>query len=138
MPRQAWEDPPSQIVDSGAAKQVELVKAFGVSIISVKRYVKILREKGPGGFFDKKRRRGAHVLKEDVLAKVQSLLNKGESIPKVAKALNLKADTLRKAVKGGRLKKGLNLYSQRKSIRQERKEYQRQPSGHGIGLHKRD
>ncbi len=54
MPRQAWEDPPSQIVDSGAAKQVEIVKAFGVSIISVKRYVKILREKGPGGFFDKK------------------------------------------------------------------------------------
>jgi hypothetical protein len=34
----------SQIVDSGVAKQMEIVRAFGVSVISVKRYVKVFRE----------------------------------------------------------------------------------------------
>ena len=127
----------SQIVNSGTAKQVEIAKAFGVSAISIKRYVKILREKGPAGFFEEKRRRGTHVLKEDVLAEAQNLLTKGEKIPAVAEKLNIKSDTLRKAVRAGRLKKGFNFYSRQKNIRQERKECQRQPSGHGTGLYTR-
>ncbi len=103
----------SQIVDSGVAKQIEIVKAFGVSVISVKRYVKIYREKGVAGFFEKKRKRGPHILKEEVLAKAQSLLNMGKSVPQAAKELNLKRDTLQKAVKAGRLKKGSNFDSRR-------------------------
>jgi len=41
----------SQLVVNGNAKQTEIIAAFGVSKISVKRWVKILREEGPNGFF---------------------------------------------------------------------------------------
>lgn len=41
----------SQLVVNGNAKQSEIVKAFGVSVISVKRWVKKYREEGAEGFF---------------------------------------------------------------------------------------
>ena len=41
----------SQLCVTGSAKQVEIIKAFGVSLCSVKRAVKLYREKGPAGFF---------------------------------------------------------------------------------------
>jgi len=41
----------SQLVVNGNAKQSEVVKAFGVSAISVKRWVKRYREEGAQGFF---------------------------------------------------------------------------------------
>ena len=41
----------SQLVVNGNAKQSEIIAAFGVSVISVKRWVKRLREEGLQGFF---------------------------------------------------------------------------------------
>lgn len=41
----------TQLVVNGNVKQSEIVKAFGVSEISVKRWVKKYREKGAEGFF---------------------------------------------------------------------------------------
>ena len=41
----------SQLVINGNAKQSEIVKAFNVSPISVKRWVKKYREEGAQGFF---------------------------------------------------------------------------------------
>ena len=41
----------SQLVVNGNAKQVEIVNAFNVSAISVKRWVKKYREQGAGSFF---------------------------------------------------------------------------------------
>ena len=41
----------SQLVINGNVKQVEIVRAFNVSPISVKRWVKKYREKGTEGFF---------------------------------------------------------------------------------------
>ena len=41
----------SQLVVNGHVKQVDIVRAFGVSAISVKRSVKKLCEEGPGAFF---------------------------------------------------------------------------------------
>ena len=41
----------SQIIVNGNAKQSEIVRAFGVSSISVKRWVKRYREEGAQGFF---------------------------------------------------------------------------------------
>lgn len=49
----------SQLVVNGNAKQVEIVKAFGVSDISVKRWVKRYKEEGSQGFFYPKRKREA-------------------------------------------------------------------------------
>ena len=41
----------SQLVVNGNVKQMEIVRAFNVSVISVKRWVKKYREEGAEGFF---------------------------------------------------------------------------------------
>ena len=41
----------SQLVVNGNVKQIDIVKAFGVSPISVKRWVKKYREQGAESFF---------------------------------------------------------------------------------------
>ena len=93
----------SQLYVNGSATQAEICRAFGVSRISVKRSVKLYREKGVAGFFAPRRRRGPAVLTPEVLEKVQQHLDQGLSIPETARKLDLKADTLRKAVRAGKL-----------------------------------
>lgn len=93
----------SQLYVNGSASQAEICRAFGVSKISVKRSVKLYREKGMAGFFEKPNRRGPAVLTPDVLATVQEMLDDECNIPDIARELDLKADTLRKAVKAGKL-----------------------------------
>jgi len=95
----------SQLYVNGSAKQAEICRAFGVSRISLKRSVKLYREKGMAGFFEEPKRRGPAVLTSPVLKQVQELLDNDRSIPEIARELNLKADTLRKAVLAGRLHK---------------------------------
>jgi len=95
----------SQLYVNGSASQAEICRAFGVSKISVKRSVKIYREKGMAGFFEEPRRRGPAVLTPPVVEEIQGLLDTGCSIPKISEKLSLKADTLRKAVQAGRLHK---------------------------------
>ncbi|MCD6485750.1 MAG: helix-turn-helix domain-containing protein, partial [Syntrophobacterales bacterium] len=92
-----------QLYVNGSATQAEICRAFGVSKISVKRSVKLYREKGMAGFYAEPNRRGAAVLTPPVLDKVQELLDAGRPIPEIAKELALKADTLRKAVQAGKL-----------------------------------
>lgn len=93
----------SQFYVNGTAKQAEICRAFGISPISVKRYVKLYREKGVAGFFEEPRRRGAAVLTPSVLYKVQGLLDEGMEITDIASELGLLADTLRKAIRAGKL-----------------------------------
>ena len=95
----------SQFYVMGVAKQAELVRAFGVNELLVKRAVKRYREQGPSGFFGPRKYRGAGVLTAEVCAQVEEYLAQGESPGEVAQRLNLKADTLRKAVKAGRLRR---------------------------------
>ena len=95
----------SQLYINGSASQAEICRAFGVSRISVKRSVKLYREHGMAGFFAEPKRRGPAVLTPSVLEKVQELLDQELSIPEVAAELDLKADTLRKAVYAGKLYK---------------------------------
>lgn len=95
----------SQLYINGSAKQAEICRAFGVSKISLKRSVKIYREKGMGGFFEEPKRRGPAVLTPSVIKEVQGMLDNGHDIPDIAHRLDLKADTLRKAVLAGRLHK---------------------------------
>ncbi len=45
----------SQFYINGTAKQVDLVRAFGINPLSLKRWVKKYREEGPGGFFKHRR-----------------------------------------------------------------------------------
>lgn len=95
----------SQLYVNGSAKQTDICRAFGVSRISVKRSVKRYREKGIAGFFEPPRRRGPAVLTPELLQQVQSMLDNEQTIPKMSKELDLKADTLRRAVSAGKLHK---------------------------------
>ena len=65
----------SQFCVNGNAKEADIVRAFGVTTISVKRSVKLYREKGPGW-----------------------------SEAEIAERLGLKRDTLHKAVRAGRIR----------------------------------
>lgn len=95
----------SQLYVNGSVKQADICRAFGISRISVKRSVKLYREKGIAGFYEPPRRRGPAVLTPEVLQKVQSMLDNDQTISEIAGELNLKADTLRKAVSSGKLHK---------------------------------
>ena len=94
----------SQLVHDGNCSQAEIARAFGVSAISLKRYVKKFKEAGIKGFYAPPARRGSPVLTPEVLKQVQSKLDEGQEIARVASELKLKADTLNKAVRSGRLK----------------------------------
>lgn len=94
----------SQLYINGSASQAEICRAFGVSKISVLRSVKLYREKGMAGFFAPRNCRGPAVLTPPVLDQVQDLLNGGSSITSIADELGLKADTLHKAVRSGKLR----------------------------------
>jgi len=93
----------SQFCINGSAKQREIVRAFGVSPISVKRSVRRYREQGPAGFYVSRRQRGPAVLTPPVLAEAQALLDEGQSVKEVAQRLGLKANTLAKAARAGRV-----------------------------------
>ncbi|MES0446697.1 MAG: hypothetical protein ABUJ92_09160 [Desulfobacterales bacterium] len=95
----------SQLHVDGSVKQVDIYKAFGVTPLSIKRSVKVYREKGAAGFFEKPRRRGPAVLTKPVLETIQGLLDEDYKIPEIARKLDLLADTIRKAVKVGKLHK---------------------------------
>src|SRR5438309_6632512 len=54
----------SQMIAGGTVKPKEIVKTFGVPMITVKRYMKLYREHGCKGFYEAKRRHSsASVLK---------------------------------------------------------------------------
>jgi hypothetical protein len=93
----------AQFCCNGSAKQADIVKAFGVTKQVVLRAVKLFRQKGPAGFFEERRTRGPAVLTPPVLVQAQELLDDGLEVPDVARQLNLKPNTMWKAVRAGRL-----------------------------------
>jgi DNA invertase Pin-like site-specific DNA recombinase len=95
----------SQFCGSGCAKQSDIIRAFGVTSISVKRSVKTYREKGPKGFYAPRVTRGAAVLVEAVVAEAEELLADGVIEAEVAEKLGLKLNTLQKAIRAGRVRR---------------------------------
>jgi len=95
----------AQFCINGNAKQVDISRAFGVTPISVKRAVKIYREKGVSGFYEEPKRRGAAVLTPEVLKEAQEQLDEGLETSEVAELLGVKSNTLAKAIRAGRLHK---------------------------------
>jgi transposase-like protein len=94
----------SQFCESGYAKQSDIIRAFGVTSISVKRAVKLYRERGTKGFYAPRPSRGPAVLTAGVMAEIESLLVAGVSLAEVAQKLGLKLNTLQKAVSAGRIR----------------------------------
>jgi len=94
----------SSLCDKGQCKLVEVERAFGVTAISVKRALKQYRSAGPQSFFVSKRRSVVpRVLKGEMLASVQSLLDAGHPPRAIEDRLGVKADTIRNAIEDGRL-----------------------------------
>jgi transposase len=97
----------SQMIAAGTVKPKEIVRTFGVPMITVKRYVKLYRDHGAKGFYEAKpRHSSASVLKGEALAQAQQLLDGGRSVPEVAGELKVLANTLHKAIRAGRLRSG--------------------------------
>jgi hypothetical protein len=95
----------AQFCVTGNAQQAEIVRAFGVTSISVKRAVKCYRSHGPAGFYAPRKTRGPAVLNPVVLDEVQRRLDAGKATAQVANELHLKKNTLNKAIAAGRLHK---------------------------------
>ena len=94
----------SQLVVNGNCKQADIVRAFGIPSITMKRSVKLYREKGPPGFFEKRHiDKKPRVMTPEVVEKAQSLLDEGKDRHETAKALDIKPDTLYRAIRGGKL-----------------------------------
>src|SRR2546425_4324855 len=93
----------SQLVEDGNCTQAEIVRAFGISTISMKRYVKKYREGGPARFFQKKRTRSAVGLTGQGIEEAQQRLNAGEGAGGVGRILGVKSGNVRKGIRGGRL-----------------------------------
>ena len=96
-----------QFIVNGNVKQSQITRVFGLPLITVKRYTKLYREKGPAGFYVERKGRGPAVLTPEVLEKVQQMLDAGAAIPEIASTLGLRSDTLGKALRAGRLRQPL-------------------------------
>jgi len=94
----------SQFYINGNASQADIARAFGISIVSIKRSVKLYRSQGIDGFYAPRNTRGSAVLTESVLSAVQKCLDDGQSIPDIATEFSLKKNTLSKAIQSGRLR----------------------------------
>ena len=94
----------SQLVCQDACKQMDIVRAFGVSANSVKRNARKFRQDGVKGFYQVRKRRRGNVLTDVVLAQAQDLLSGGASRREVADELGVLCDTIRKAINQGRLR----------------------------------
>ena len=95
----------AQFCVTGNTRQVDIIRAFGISKISIKRAVKLYRKEGPKGFYATRKTRGAAVLIPQMLEQAQQLFDEGLETPEVADQLGIKRDTLSKAVRAGRLHK---------------------------------
>ena len=94
----------SQFCVTGHVKQSDIIRAFGVTSISVKRSVKIYREKGPKGFYAPRVTRGPAVLVEAVVSEIEERLAVGATPGEVANTLGLKLNTIQKAMREGRIR----------------------------------
>ena len=85
----------SQMIVNGTAKPKEIVQTFRVPMGTVKRYMKVYRERGAKGFYEPKpRHSSASVLKGEVLGRAQVCLEQGQSVPQVAQELNVLGNTI--------------------------------------------
>jgi len=91
----------TQLVINGNATQAEISRAFGVPLVTVKRYVKLYRESGAAAFFAPAKKRSGSKLTAEVCQQVQGL-----TVPEVGRELGILSNTLHKAIRAGRLRPG--------------------------------
>ena len=80
----------SQLVCQGLCKQSDIVRVFGVSAKSVKRYVAKYRQEGIASFYQPRNTRGATVITNELIFQAQVRLSRGLSRLEVAEDLDIK------------------------------------------------
>jgi transposase len=93
----------TQLIVNGTASQAQIVRAFGVPAVTVKRCVKKYRQGGAKVFFAPPKKRQGNKLTPERLGQVQSLLDQGQGVPAISAQVNVLATTLHKAIDDGRL-----------------------------------
>lgn len=93
----------TQLIVTGSASQGEIVRAFGVPLTTVKRYVKKYREGGAKAMFAPPPKRSGTKLSAERLRQVQQLLDQGLEVPAISRQTDVLATTLHKAIGHGRL-----------------------------------
>jgi transposase len=101
--RQSFRMFTAQLCCRGACTQAQIIRAFGVSKNSVLRSVAKYLDEGINGFYGARRGRGPSVMTAEVIVQAEKLLAAGHSRKEVAKELDVQCDTLRKAIKQGRV-----------------------------------
>jgi len=104
----------TQLIINGSATQGQIVKAFGVPLTTVKRYVKKYRDQGPKGFFGPASKRKGHKRTPKVLNEVQGMLDEGVGVPAISTETGVLATTLHKAINSGRLRQNKKKVSRAK------------------------
>jgi transposase len=94
----------SQLVINGSSTQAEIAQAFGVPLVTVKRYCKLYRERGARAFFVPPKRRDGSKLTPPMLERAQAMLDEGMAVPEVGRQLEVLPNTLHKAISAGRLR----------------------------------
>jgi transposase len=94
----------AQLCCQGACTQAQIIRTFGVSKNSVLRSVATYRKEGVGGFYRHRRGGGCSVITAEVTAQAEKLLHLGHTRRQVAEELDIKYDTLRKAINQGRVR----------------------------------
>jgi transposase-like protein len=94
----------SQLVVNGSASQGDIRRAFGVPKVAVQRAVDKYRAGGAAAFFVPPKPRLGRKLTPEVLEQVQGRLDQGESVPEISRATGVRANTLHKAIRAGRLR----------------------------------
>jgi len=99
----------SNFIHQGLCRKVEIERLFNVSEDSVYRYHKKFKEQGEQGFFGDDARRGkAHKLTGERRIRIQSKLDKGQSVNSIAKEEGVAESAIRYGIKQGYLKKSNN------------------------------
>jgi hypothetical protein len=93
----------AQLCCQGACTQAGIIRVFGVSKNSLLRSIAKYRQEGIDGFYRPRRGRGASVITDEVAVQAEKLLALRHSRNEVAEQLGVKRDTLRKAIKQGRV-----------------------------------
>jgi transposase-like protein len=88
----------SQLYICGNASQADIVRAFGISDSSIKRWVKKYNEGGASAFFNKTVHRTARVLTPQKVTEIQSLLDSGEEVDDISKLTGVKKATILKGI----------------------------------------
>lgn len=95
----------SQLYIMGNVKQAEIVRAFGITKEAIRRWVKKYREQGAESFFAKPTGRGPTVLTPEKLEEIQKYIDSGLATGDIAEIVDVKKDTILKAIQSKKLKK---------------------------------